>query len=228
MEFFNEQDMKYWRRQAEEGKAVIIEIPPELLLDLDINALSEAHGGTLSAEDIESWVETHQDEITAMAETGEKEQQELNTLERSMKKVTVMIALASVMMGLGALTGYADGLRGNASSQAYTGPDGRYYVDASYSVPVIPVYVFYNAYMRDFFWTTSDWEADQLEREFDEGEGYYCYNGIDGFAEESASDRNTPVYRFWNEKTSDHFYTTSEGGLHDLGIPSYIATRSMK
>ena len=127
-----------------------------------------------------------------------------------MKKVKVMIALASVMMGLGALTGYADGLHGNASSQAYTGPDGRYYVDASYSVPVIPVYVFYNAYMRDFFWTISETEANQLEREFNEGRGNYCYYGIDGFAEETAGEWNTPVYRFWNEKTSDHFYTTSE------------------
>ena len=134
----------------------------------------------------------------------------------AMKKRTVMITLMSVMMGLCALTGYADILYGNNSSQAYTGPDGRYYVDASYSVPVTPVYVFYNAYMRDYFWTTSATEANSLEREFNEGRGNYRYYGIDGFAEETASDRNTPVYRFWNEKTSDHFYTISEDEKEQL------------
>jgi hypothetical protein len=34
MEFYDEKDMKYWQKQSELGKAVIIKIPVSMLLDL--------------------------------------------------------------------------------------------------------------------------------------------------------------------------------------------------
>jgi len=40
MEFYDMKDLEYWKRQADEGRAVIIEIPVEMLLDMDIDALS--------------------------------------------------------------------------------------------------------------------------------------------------------------------------------------------
>ena len=36
MDFYSEKDLQYWKRQAQEGKAVILEIPVSMLLDLDI------------------------------------------------------------------------------------------------------------------------------------------------------------------------------------------------
>lgn len=127
-----------------------------------------------------------------------------------MKRKTGLIVAVCIMLGLGAMTGYADSLYGSTSSQVYAGLDGTWYADAYYSVPVVPVYGFYNSYMRDYFWTTSEKEANELSLEYDWGTGNYQFIGIDGFAEMTPSDRNVPVYRFWNEKTSDHFYTTSE------------------
>jgi len=41
MEFYDIKDLAYWQRQADEGRAVIIEIPVEMLLDMDIDALSK-------------------------------------------------------------------------------------------------------------------------------------------------------------------------------------------
>ena len=41
MEFYNEKDLEYWKKQADAGKAVLLEIPVSMLLDLDIRSLSE-------------------------------------------------------------------------------------------------------------------------------------------------------------------------------------------
>ena len=40
MEFYDEKDMKYWQKQSELGRAVIIKIPVSMLLDLDISSLA--------------------------------------------------------------------------------------------------------------------------------------------------------------------------------------------
>ena len=132
------------------------------------------------------------------------------------KSRTIALMCMSMCMGLGAMTGHAQSLTEEGFSQVYPGADGSYYAQASFSVPVIPVYMFYSAYMRDYFWTTSEYEADELSRKYAEGTETYQYYGVDGYAQGTSDDWNTPVYRFWNEKTSDHFYTTSEAEKEQL------------
>ncbi len=83
-------------------------------------------------------------------------------------------------------------------------------------VPVVPVYCFYSAYMRDYMWTASEDERQQLEYNYYSGKETYQYQGVSGYAELTPSDQNIPVYRFWNKKTTDHFYTTSENEKNQL------------
>lgn len=63
MEFYDEQDMKYWRKQSEIGKAVIIEIPVSMLLDLDISSLSREKSQTVTSDDLDAWMNENRDEI---------------------------------------------------------------------------------------------------------------------------------------------------------------------
>jgi arginyl-tRNA synthetase len=63
MEFYDEKDMKYWRKQSELGKAVIIEIPVAMLLDLDISTLSREKSQVISSDDLQAWLDENKDEI---------------------------------------------------------------------------------------------------------------------------------------------------------------------
>ena len=78
MEFYDEKDMKYWRKQSELGKAVIIEIPVSMLLDLDISTLSREKSQVISSDDLQAWLDENKDEILAelAKEAAEKEEVE--------------------------------------------------------------------------------------------------------------------------------------------------------
>ena len=84
-----------------------------------------------------------------------------------------------------------------------------YYYDSS-SLTVVPVYCFYSSFMKDHMLTASEYEKEILEESYLSGAETYRLQGIAGYAEETPTDRNIPVYRFWNKRTTDHFYTTSE------------------
>ncbi len=84
-----------------------------------------------------------------------------------------------------------------------------YFYDSS-SLTVVPVYCFYSSFMKDHMLTASEYEKEILEESYLSGTETYRLQGIAGYAEETPTDRNIPVYRFWNKRTTDHFYTTSE------------------
>ena len=56
IEYLTEKDLSYFRKKAEKGEAVILEIPPELLRSMDIAGLLEddAAGKKLARDDIEA------------------------------------------------------------------------------------------------------------------------------------------------------------------------------
>lgn len=56
IEYLTEKDLSYFRKKAEKGEAVILEIPPELLRSMDIAGLLEddAEGKKLARDDIEA------------------------------------------------------------------------------------------------------------------------------------------------------------------------------
>ena len=78
MKFYNEKDMKYWHKQAKLGKAVIIEIPVSMLLDLDISTLSQTRSQVVSSDDLLTWLDENRDEILKelAKEAAEKEEVE--------------------------------------------------------------------------------------------------------------------------------------------------------
>ena len=84
MEFYDEKDMEYWRKQADLGKAVILEIPVSMLLDLDIRSLSEKQGEKTSMDDLDAWLSRNSDDIEKALENEKKEKKAEEMLEESL------------------------------------------------------------------------------------------------------------------------------------------------
>ncbi len=78
MEFYDEKDMKYWQKQSEIGKAVIIKIPVSMLLDLDISSLDGTKSQAVTLDDLDAWMEQNREEILKelAQEAAEKEEVE--------------------------------------------------------------------------------------------------------------------------------------------------------
>ena len=72
-----------------------------------------------------------------------------------------------------------------------------------------PVYQYYSSFMKDHFWTVSLDEKTVLDASYKIGTSTYEYKGVAGYAYNLEVVGSVPVYRFWNKKTLDHFYTTS-------------------
>ena len=84
MEFYNRKDLEYWRRQAEIGRAVIIEIPEEMLLNLDIEALSSSHHSKISPEELTQWIEENREAFAVEAEKEKGHIAEAEKLEQEL------------------------------------------------------------------------------------------------------------------------------------------------
>ena len=63
MEFYDEKDLAYWRKQSELGKALIIEIPVEMLLNMDFASLPKGKTGSARVEDLQEWIDSNREEI---------------------------------------------------------------------------------------------------------------------------------------------------------------------
>ena len=81
---------------------------------------------------------------------------------------------------------------------------------------VVPVYCFYSEFMKDHMWTASENERQYLINNYYTGKETYRFQRISGYVENIPTQFNIPVYRFWNQKTTDHFYTTSENEKNQL------------
>ena len=136
---------------------------------------------------------------------------EKNRKNGNVRKIAGILLMAVCLWALAA-TARADGL-GSSGSRPGSGvrqnADGSYSANMVTSVPVVPLYCFYSAYMRDYMWTISEDEKQYLENALRTGKETYQYQGISGYVQNYATDQNLPVYRFWNKKTTDHFYTTN-------------------
>ena len=84
MEFYNEKDLEYWKRQADAGKAVLLEIPVSMLLDLDIRSLSEDASRPPDMEDLEKWIDKNRAQIEAELEKERKEKEALAKMEETL------------------------------------------------------------------------------------------------------------------------------------------------
>ena len=126
----------------------------------------------------------------------------------------MLAAAAPLTAGADAVT-FGFGGSGSASSggnspKVIENPDSSFSVYEYTEVEVVPVYRFLNSEEADYFWTISEDEKQYLENLALTGSGKYEYEGISGYVMKEDGENRLPVYRFFNEKTMDHFYTTSE------------------
>ena len=84
MEFYDEKDMAYWRKQADLGKAVILEIPVSMLLDLDISSLSREKTKAVTMDDLYAWMGENKEEFAAALAAEKGAKAEVEKLERNL------------------------------------------------------------------------------------------------------------------------------------------------
>ena len=108
------------------------------------------------------------------------------------------------------ITGQSNVYTGQSIQLQRPAVDVPKYVYIQEQAEVVPVYQFYSESMKDHFWTVDVTEKTLLENSFLSGKGSYEYKGIAGYAFKAKNSIAKPVYRFWNEKTSDHFYTADK------------------
>ena len=77
IEYLSERDLKYFEKKEALGEAIIIRIEPEALLSLDLDALFQDHpkDQTLSAEELESFLQGNQPAIRQKEPDGSSERQ---------------------------------------------------------------------------------------------------------------------------------------------------------
>ncbi len=86
MEFYDARDLEYWKKQSEAGKAVLIEIPVSMLLDLDILTLNKdmQKKKAVSVDDLEKWMEENKEEIQKALDQEALQKREVEQLERNL------------------------------------------------------------------------------------------------------------------------------------------------
>ena len=75
------------------------------------------------------------------------------------------------------------------------------------SAPVVQLFRFYNAVTKDHFYTISVAERDSLIKKYLAWDSEYHYEGVGWKVETAKTVTNTAVYRFYDAKNKDHFYT---------------------
>jgi YD repeat-containing protein len=93
------------------------------------------------------------------------------------------------------------------SSFGYASEGTAFYANIVQVADTLPVYRFYNTKNGDHFYTTSEDEKNTVSNNPDSG---YVFEKIAFYAYSSQISETTPVYRFYNPTTGDHFYTISE------------------
>jgi Repeat of unknown function (DUF5648) len=96
-------------------------------------------------------------------------------------------------------------------------------VDGATAVSTAPLHRYFNASVRDHFYTTS-WA------ELGSGGHGWVYEGVQCHVYATQQPDTVPLHRYWNGRVGDHFYTTNFGelgsdkhGWHYEGIQCYVA-----
>ena len=71
----------------------------------------------------------------------------------------------------------------------------------------VPLYRFWNSKTGDHFYTTDENEKNTV---LTTEEWMYTYEGIAAYVYQTQQTNTLPLYRLWNTKNNDHFYTTNE------------------
>ena len=89
IEYLSERDLKYFEKKEALGEAIIIRIEPEALLSLDLDALFQDHpkDQTLSAEELESFLQGNQSATRQREPDGTSERQDTSGIENDLLNI---------------------------------------------------------------------------------------------------------------------------------------------
>ncbi len=89
IEYLSERDLKYFEKKEALGEAIIIRIEPEKLLSLDLDALfqDQPKDQTLSAEELESFLQGNQSAARQKEHIRVSEKQESSEIENDLLNV---------------------------------------------------------------------------------------------------------------------------------------------
>ena len=89
IEYLSERDLKYFEKKEALGEAIIIRIEPEALLSLDLDALFQDRpkDQTLSAEELESFLQGNQSATRQKAPAGSSERQDTSGIENDLLNI---------------------------------------------------------------------------------------------------------------------------------------------
>ena len=94
IEYLSERDLKYFEKKEALGEAIIIRIEPEALLSLDLDALFQDRpkdqtlkDQTLSAEELESFLQGNQPAIRQKEPDGSSERQDTFGIENDLLNI---------------------------------------------------------------------------------------------------------------------------------------------
>ena len=89
IEYLSERDLKYFEKKEALGEAIIIRIEPEALLSLDLDALFQDHpkDQTLSAKELESFLQGNQSATRQKEKAGSKESDDTSGIENNLLSV---------------------------------------------------------------------------------------------------------------------------------------------
>ena len=85
-EILTEDDLPYWKKQAAEGKAVVIEIPEQALLDLDLTQyMEEEKSSEVTEKELMEWVRVNSKELKKIADKTHETAMAADALEDELK-----------------------------------------------------------------------------------------------------------------------------------------------
>jgi hypothetical protein len=89
IEYLSERDLKYFEKKENLGEAIIIRIEPEVLLSLDLDALFQDRpkDQTLSAEELEIFLQGNQPAIRQKEPAGSSERQDTFGIENDLLNI---------------------------------------------------------------------------------------------------------------------------------------------
>ena len=89
IEYLSERDLKYFEKKEALGEAIIIRIEPEALLSLDLDALFQDHSKdqTLSAEELENFLQGNQSATRQREPAGSSERQDTSGIENDLLNI---------------------------------------------------------------------------------------------------------------------------------------------
>ena len=86
----------------------------------------------------------------------------------------------------------------------------------------VPLYRYFNNNVSDHLYTTDEGEIGTITPMMIGNDGYK-FESIVGYCLITQDEGTVPLYRYWNPRNSDHFYTTD--GLQEIGTVTEGETR---